>query len=147
MTRTNRRRNVFFLCAAALTLSAACAASRLLPHGLAVRQGSHDLLRALRSARCVCSAAASLRLRTAVATAPAYAAPVPAAVYRISYRPVPTVAYMPVTSTDSCSGCAVTTYQPTRILDVLRFAGALSGRLRRARPAPLAARARAAAAR
>jgi hypothetical protein len=34
--------------------------------------------------------------------------------YRIAYRPVPTVAYMPVTSVDSCSGCAVTMYQPTR---------------------------------
>ena len=39
---------------------------------------------------------------------------VPTATYRISYRPVPTVAYMPVVSIDPCSGCAVTTYRPTR---------------------------------
>jgi hypothetical protein len=32
--------------------------------------------------------------------------------YRISYRPVSTVAYMPVLGVDPCSGCAVTTYQP-----------------------------------
>jgi hypothetical protein len=38
----------------------------------------------------------------------------PTSTYRISYRPVPTVAYMPVTSLDPCTGCAVTTYQPTR---------------------------------
>lgn len=37
-----------------------------------------------------------------------------AATYRISYRPVPTVAYMPVVGVDPCSGCAVTTYHPTR---------------------------------
>ncbi len=39
---------------------------------------------------------------------------VPTATYRISYRPVPTVAYMPVVSIDPCSGCAVTTYRPTQ---------------------------------
>ncbi len=39
---------------------------------------------------------------------------VPTATYRISYRPVPTVAYMPVVGTDPCSGCAVTTYRPTQ---------------------------------
>ena len=38
----------------------------------------------------------------------------PTATYRISYRPVPTVAYMPVVGIDPCSGCAVTTYRPTR---------------------------------
>ena len=38
----------------------------------------------------------------------------PAATYRISYRPVPTVAYMPVVGIDPCSGCSVTTYRPTR---------------------------------
>ena len=51
--------------------------------------------------------------------APAQCAPAcqpctPTATYRISYRPVPTVAYMPVVSIDPCSGCAVTTYRPTR---------------------------------
>ena len=44
-----------------------------------------------------------------VPPAPAFA---PTTTFRISYRPVPTVAYMPVTSVDPCSGCAVTTYQP-----------------------------------
>ncbi|MGA2259433.1 MAG: hypothetical protein ABSG53_32565, partial [Thermoguttaceae bacterium] len=38
----------------------------------------------------------------------------PTATYRISYRPVPTVAYMPIVGIDPCSGCAVTTYRPTR---------------------------------
>ncbi len=38
----------------------------------------------------------------------------PTSTYRISYRPVPTVAYMPVTGLDPCSGCAVTSYRPTR---------------------------------
>ena len=38
----------------------------------------------------------------------------PTTTYRISYRPVPTVAYMPVVSIDPCSGCSVTTYRPTR---------------------------------
>ena len=38
----------------------------------------------------------------------------PTATYRISYRPVPTVAYMPVVGIDPYSGCAVTTYRPTR---------------------------------
>ena len=38
----------------------------------------------------------------------------PTTTYRISYRPVPTVAYMPVVGIDPCSGCAVTTYRPTR---------------------------------
>jgi hypothetical protein len=38
----------------------------------------------------------------------------PATTYRIAYRPVPTVTYMPVTATDPCSGCAVTTYRPMR---------------------------------
>src|SRR5208282_5125102 len=37
----------------------------------------------------------------------------PTATYRISYRPLPTVAYMPVVGVDPCSGCAVTTYRPT----------------------------------
>jgi hypothetical protein len=36
----------------------------------------------------------------------------PTAAYRISYRPVATVTYMPVVGVDACSGCAVTTYQP-----------------------------------
>ena len=36
--------------------------------------------------------------------APACQTCVPATSYRISYRPVPTVAYMPVTSMDPCSG-------------------------------------------
>ena len=34
------------------------------------------------------------------------------AAYRIAYRPVATVAYMPVTSVEPCSGFAVTMYQP-----------------------------------
>ncbi len=38
----------------------------------------------------------------------------PTATYRISYRPVPTVAYMPVVGLDPYSGCTVTSYQPTR---------------------------------
>ena len=38
----------------------------------------------------------------------------PTTAYRIAYRPVPTVTYMPVTSVDSSSGCAVTMYQPAR---------------------------------
>ena len=38
----------------------------------------------------------------------------PATTYRISYRPVATVAYMPVVGIDPCSGCPVTTYRPTR---------------------------------
>ncbi len=46
--------------------------------------------------------------------APACSACAPTTAYRIAYRPVPTVAYMPVTSVDSCSGCAVTMYQPAR---------------------------------
>jgi hypothetical protein len=38
----------------------------------------------------------------------------PTTTYRISYRPVPTVTYMPVVAVDPCSGCAVTTYRPTQ---------------------------------
>ena len=34
--------------------------------------------------------------------------------YRISYRPVATVTYMPVVGIDPCSGCAVTTYRPAK---------------------------------
>ena len=55
---------------------------------------------------------AQCRLRAVaqyVPPAPVYA---PRATYRIAYRPVATVAYMPVTSLEPCSGCAVTTYQP-----------------------------------
>jgi len=40
----------------------------------------------------------------------------PTATYRISYRPVWTVAYKPVVGVDPCSGCAVTTYRPTQAL-------------------------------
>jgi hypothetical protein len=39
---------------------------------------------------------------------------VPATTYRISYRPVSTVVYMPVVGIDPRSGCAVTTYRPAR---------------------------------
>lgn len=56
-------------------------------------------------AQCGCAPAAQY-----VPPAPVYA---PRAAYRIAYRPVATVAYLPVTSVEPCSGCAVTMYQPS----------------------------------
>jgi len=69
-----------------------------------------------------CPPGASAPASPACGCAPAQCVPVqpscqpcmPTATYRISYRPVPTVAYMPVVATDPCSGCAVTTYRPVR---------------------------------
>lgn len=56
---------------------------------------------------CGCAPAAP-----ACGCAPARCAPT--ATYRISYRPVPTVAYMPVVGVDPCSGCSVTSYRPVQ---------------------------------
>ena len=67
--------------------------------------------------RCQRQHAAARPRRPAAASrpnaAPACQSCTPTATYRISYRPVPTVAYMPVVGVDPCSGCAVTTYRPT----------------------------------
>ena len=53
-------------------------------------------------------------LRPHAAVPPACQTCTPTTTYRISYRPVPTVTYMPVVTVDPCSGCAVTTYRPTQ---------------------------------
>ena len=92
---------------------------RLRTVGLDVRPRTNDLRAALLSAQrrvpaagaCGCPPVQCLSGTCRPARCPPCT---PIATYRISYRPVPTVAYMPVVGIDPCSGCAVTTYRPTR---------------------------------
>ncbi len=120
MCWTNSRRMLITCCAAAVLLAAPCRSwaecalwDWMFGHGQTTYAPPYapPNVCAPTPGACGCAPAQCAPVRPACQPCTPCA---PTATYRISYRPVPTVAYMPVVGIDPCSGCAVTTYHPTR---------------------------------